>query len=289
MAFNTVIPEDPWTQAFNLGQYRQGVLQQYPAGQVIQQRLTGRLPADVLANIYQQGAERGVSTGMPGGPNANAATMRALGLTSYGIQSEGLKDLAEMYRLPGAPPPAQNRLWTPGLQNTNYPIGGGAAGGAGGGGGPGAGTTRATEPVAPGAGGYDSWVSDWMRRTGVGGAGGAPLATYSPAGGGVPGLAGGGTTTTTGLPIEPGEELGLPYNQPPGAGSPTPDQTLTYPDRSVYDPTGAGLAFGDLANYGDPNWWRQYVEPSPSPADTTTFEDQSIYDPTGAGLYYYGG
>ena len=40
--------------------------------------LKGEVPTDVLQQIQQSGAERGVATGMPGSPNANASWLRAL-------------------------------------------------------------------------------------------------------------------------------------------------------------------------------------------------------------------
>lgn len=48
-------------------------------------QLAGRLPQDVIDLMTQQGAERGIATGAPGSPNANAAYLRALGLTSLGV------------------------------------------------------------------------------------------------------------------------------------------------------------------------------------------------------------
>jgi hypothetical protein len=56
--------------------------------------LQGRVPADVLAQIEQTAAQRGISTGSPGGPNANAAMLAALGQTSLGLQSQGESELS---------------------------------------------------------------------------------------------------------------------------------------------------------------------------------------------------
>lgn len=61
------------------------------------QQLAGQIPSDVLNNLWNYGAERGVATGMPGGPNANAAVMRALGLTSVGLQQQGAQNLTNLY------------------------------------------------------------------------------------------------------------------------------------------------------------------------------------------------
>lgn len=82
---------------FNLGE----VLKQYQAGVPgwdtlsgqssvnIGASLRGELPADVLTQMQQAAAERGIATGSPGSPNANAAYLRALGLTSLGQQRYG--------------------------------------------------------------------------------------------------------------------------------------------------------------------------------------------------------
>lgn len=62
------------------------------SSQNILQELSGQVPSDVINQIIQSSAERGVITG--GGPNANAAYLRALGLTSLGMQQQGQKDLS---------------------------------------------------------------------------------------------------------------------------------------------------------------------------------------------------
>lgn len=57
-------------------------------------QLAGQVPEDVTRLITQRGAERGVATGTPGGPNANAAWLQALGLTSMGLQQQGQQNLS---------------------------------------------------------------------------------------------------------------------------------------------------------------------------------------------------
>lgn len=57
--------------------------------------LAGKVPGDVLNQIIQAGAERGILTGSPGGANANAAWLRALGLTSLGLQQQGSQNLSQ--------------------------------------------------------------------------------------------------------------------------------------------------------------------------------------------------
>lgn len=83
-----------------------------PQGQALETRssaniggeLRGEIPPDVIALMQQQAAERGVATGSPGSPNSNAAYLRALGLTSLGLQEQGQRDLtAAEGRNPTAP------------------------------------------------------------------------------------------------------------------------------------------------------------------------------------------
>ena len=78
--------------AFNLPNYG-GMLGQRSKN--IGGLLKGEVPTDVLQQIQQSGAERGVATGMPGSPNANASWLRALGLTSLGLQQQGSKEFSQ--------------------------------------------------------------------------------------------------------------------------------------------------------------------------------------------------
>lgn len=59
----------------------------------IAENLAGMVPKDVIDLMTQQAAERGIATGAPGSPNANAAYLRALGLTSMGLQQLGEQQL----------------------------------------------------------------------------------------------------------------------------------------------------------------------------------------------------
>lgn len=71
----------------------------------IQDLLHGKIPADVLSLIAQQGAERGIATGQIDSPNANAAYLRALGLTSLGLMEKGESELSgAIARTPVAQP-----------------------------------------------------------------------------------------------------------------------------------------------------------------------------------------
>lgn len=58
-----------------------------------QQMLEGDLPQDVVNQIAQQSAERGVGGGGVS-PNSNAAYLRALGLNSLDMQMQGSKELS---------------------------------------------------------------------------------------------------------------------------------------------------------------------------------------------------
>lgn len=51
--------------------------------------LRGELPGDVIDQILQQAAERGIATGTSGSPANNAEFLRALGLTSLNLQQVG--------------------------------------------------------------------------------------------------------------------------------------------------------------------------------------------------------
>lgn len=56
-------------------------------------QLRGELPADVVRNLQQQAAERGVGGGFAGAPNETAAYLRALGLTTLDLQNMGQENL----------------------------------------------------------------------------------------------------------------------------------------------------------------------------------------------------
>lgn len=57
--------------------------------------LQGNLPPDVIRQIQQRGAERGVSTGMTGGTNMSASWLQSLGLNTLGMQLQGSKELTQ--------------------------------------------------------------------------------------------------------------------------------------------------------------------------------------------------
>lgn len=57
--------------------------------------LKGQIPDDVVTQIAQGAAERGVTGGVPQSPNANAAYLRALGLTSLDLMGRGSEELSK--------------------------------------------------------------------------------------------------------------------------------------------------------------------------------------------------
>lgn len=67
----------------------------------IQANLQGQLSQDVINQIRQQAAERGIATGAPGSANASASYLRALGLTSLQLKQLGENQLtAAVQRTP---------------------------------------------------------------------------------------------------------------------------------------------------------------------------------------------
>jgi len=73
-----------------------------------QQMLQGQLPQDVISQITQQAAERGIMGGAPTSPNANAAFLRSLGLNSLSMQQQGSQNLSQA--ISDTPVP---ELWNP--------------------------------------------------------------------------------------------------------------------------------------------------------------------------------
>lgn len=76
----------------NLPNYEQMVAQR---SQNTGAQLRGEVPQDVVNQIIQGAAERGILTGSPGSPNSNAAYLRGLGLTSIGQQQAGSQNLSQ--------------------------------------------------------------------------------------------------------------------------------------------------------------------------------------------------
>lgn len=87
--------------AFNIGQAQAPLIAGLPNYQQmiaessgnIGQLLHGQVPTDVLRQLQQVSAERGISRGVPGSPVSNAAMLRLLGQTSLGEQAQGEQQL----------------------------------------------------------------------------------------------------------------------------------------------------------------------------------------------------
>jgi hypothetical protein len=73
-----------------------------------QQMLQGQLPQDVVNQISTRAAERGIAGGSPGGPNANAAYLSALGLNSLQMMNQGSQQLSQSIQDTPVP-----ELWNP--------------------------------------------------------------------------------------------------------------------------------------------------------------------------------
>lgn len=73
--------------------YMASYFENYPGMEGIQSDLAGILSPDVRRQIYQSAAERGVAIGAPGSENADAAMLRAIGLTSQQLRQQGQQNL----------------------------------------------------------------------------------------------------------------------------------------------------------------------------------------------------
>lgn len=191
---------------------------------VISSEISGQLPSDVQAQLNQQAAERGVSTGTTGSPNAGAAYLRALGLNSLQMQQLGQQNLSQAYNN------ARGMLTGYGLDRNASSSGSGygygipsysRGTGGGGGGGGGGGMTRMP--------GIADTGSAWM-----------------PSSGG-----GGGSVTTTSIPTAASlfgygdQSSGMPMGDLYGQVG-----YATDPYVAGYQPTSAGTMYmGDPSGY----------------------------------------
>jgi hypothetical protein len=97
---STATALNPFNQEQLLGQYNMAIpnyaaLTQTASGNAMQQ-LNGQVPDDVISQLLTGAAERGITGGMPGSPNSNAAYLRALGLTSIGQEQTGMSNLHQL-------------------------------------------------------------------------------------------------------------------------------------------------------------------------------------------------
>jgi hypothetical protein len=82
---------NPGSSYWQLGQIYPNLSQSIgTAAGNIQSQLSGQLPADVTADIKNQGAAWGLQTGMPGSGAADNYTLEDFGLTSLQEQQQGL-------------------------------------------------------------------------------------------------------------------------------------------------------------------------------------------------------
>ena len=85
--------------------------------------LAGKVPIDVLNQLGQQAAQRGVATGSPTGANTNAAYLRALGLTSLDLMNQGQNQLTSaLARNPAAPIYSAGELVTTPTQQSQIDL-----------------------------------------------------------------------------------------------------------------------------------------------------------------------
>lgn len=206
--------------------------------------LSGQLPSDVLRNIQQAAAERGVGIGSPGSDNANTAMLRALGLDTLALQQQGQANLSSaVARNPAAPifdpskmllTPAQkgeldyqNALLALQWYKALHPETGGGGGGNRGG--------MPTDPTDPAAKNNAWWNSLFPAATN-------PVAPLAP------NLYGTTTATTPGgssltfTNQDFGNLFGDPYSSPGTVDTGIPPNTITGDTSSTYDP---------FAQYGD--------------------------------------
>lgn len=238
----------------------------------IGQQLAGQVPQDVVNLLQQQGAERGVATGMPGSANSNAAYLQALGLTSLGQQQAGQANLsAAAARNPVAKifdptsmllTPYQSGMlgvdanqlaleWYKAL-HPNVPVGGGGGGG--------------QQPTT------DTQNQNWWRSI----TGGTPAMPTSPPTI-IPNSGGTTTATTPGGSSETfsntdwSQFFGNPYGDvfpnPAATNVGVPFGTVTGDTSSSYDPFSlyTGGAYTDMGGG--------------SPVGTVTSDTSSTYDP----------
>lgn len=160
--------------------------------------LKGQVPQDVAAQLQQMAAERGISTGSIGSPDSNTALLRALGLTSLGLQQQGEGELsAAISRTPTGQQfnPSQFLVTPQQQQEAQYMA-----------------NLYAAAPDPSMAGGAALGAARSGLRTGL-----STGAGYHPGGGSVP-----GTTDSLGFPISETGWGGLPADVSYGAlGTPS--------------------------------------------------------------------
>jgi hypothetical protein len=90
-------PFNPLVQGQQVDDYMRRALANDPRMTGINQNLSGRIAPDVLRQIQQSGAERGVGIGSYGGGNDTSSMLRALGLTSMDLTNKGIGQYGDAY------------------------------------------------------------------------------------------------------------------------------------------------------------------------------------------------
>ncbi len=249
--------------------------------------LRGELPADVVSQIMQGAAERGVATGQSSpSPNTNAAMLRALGLTSLGLQQTGEGQLtAAIGRTPTAQlyNPASAFVspeeWQQAQMGANLysaaPSPGPAARAA---------EEAARRGIAAGAGAVGGLPQTGGQRPGLPAAG--EQGTYV-----LPSL---GTGTYVGGQLtQPGQDAFTNWNQwygslGIGGNQGAPPDTTTFGGSSFYNPfeqyQGGLSFFGDQGGQGT-----TYMGPNYTDQDFADWESMFYGDTASTGGDYFGG
>jgi hypothetical protein len=252
------------------------------AGTNVGQELGGQLPADVLSFLNQQAAERGAGSGLAGSPEEDAAALRAMGLTSLGMEEQGQQDLGSLINdIPkGLQFDPSTMLVTPQQQLQQQQLANDLAAapdptmaaeanlaalakGVGTGGGlggtpttPAAGTGTTTPGAASNPDGYGAYTGGWLTGTNTGSPYGA--AGTIPA----------GTTTPATNPTSTDDWLNQFYD----ASNPTSDQTTSPDYWGNYGNTLLGTGGATTNQQVGPNNWSGFGDP---------FETQPILDEFG--------
>jgi hypothetical protein len=239
--------------------------------------LQGQVPQDVANQLSQMAAERGISTGSIGSPNANSALMRSLGLTSLGLQQQGEQNLSgAVARTPtGQQFNPQNFLVSPSqMQEAQYlanlyaaaptPGAGDKAnlnallkglGGLGG-----AGGVRGGGPSAPGADWFGQVYNPGLNVGGGGGGGGGAIPGGSM---GWPGGAQSGQLGPQGW--QTGVAGGTPWSNDITA-NPLFNQSNDFTEMDLQS---QGSPYG-MGGYPEPGGWQAGMPYTPGPGDQPT-------------------
>lgn len=206
-------------------------------GANVQSETAGQLPQDVITQLQQRAAERGIGTGTQGSDNNNAAYLRALGLTSLDLTNMGQANLdKQLPLLPGAQIyqnpafyPTSGQAYESDLQSNIF----------------------ASAPNPAAAGNANLRAAQGGYAAGRGSMGGQlpPTPSYGPTGG-----SGGGFPVSQpayGSGVNPGGQTGSPSQDVIDRILQSYSDTVGYGGGTGGDINNAGTYFGSEA--GDPN------------------------------------